>query len=132
MGNGAGHLGLTLAILKKRYSIHRFAPDSTIPELVLQSEFYTVSRTDEELSIVCESTIDLQAPNSEKDWRIIKIVGPLDFSLTGILAKISAVLEGVQVSIFALSTFNTDYVLVRNDDIEEAQKALLQAGYLFL
>ncbi len=62
MAKGAGHKGLTLAILDKRYSIHRFAPDSTIPELVLQSEFYTVSRTDEELSIVCESTIDLQAP----------------------------------------------------------------------
>ena len=132
MGNSEGHIVLTLAILKKRYSIHRFAPDSTIPEMVLQSEFYTVSRTDEELSIVCDSAIDLKAPRSEKDWRIIKIVGPLDFSLTGVLAEISAVLAGVQVPIFALSTFDTDYILIRNDHIEEAKKALLQAGYHFL
>ncbi|MDB4516287.1 ACT domain-containing protein [Crocinitomicaceae bacterium] len=123
---------LTLAILKKRYSIHRFAPHSTIPEMVFQSEFYTVSRTDEELSIVCDSAIDLKSAKSEKDWRIIKIVGPLDFSLTGILAEISAVLAGVQVPIFALSTFDTDYILIRNERMEEAKKTLLQAGYHFL
>lgn len=132
MNTSEGHMVLTLAILKKRYTIHRFAPDSTIPEMVFQSEFYTVSRTDEELSIVCDSAIDLKSSKSEKDWRIIKIVGPLDFSLTGILAEISAVLAGVQVPIFALSTFDTDYILIRNERMEEAKKTLLQAGYHFL
>ena len=125
-------MGLTLAILEKRYSIHRFTPDSPIPEMVFQSEFYTVSRTDEELSIVCDSALDLAASESQNDWRIIKVVGPLDFSLTGILAKISTVLAAAEVAIFALSTFDTDYILVKNDNLKEATKALLEAGYHFL
>ena len=73
MGTSEGHMVLTLAILKKRYTIHRFAPDSTIPEMVFQSEFYTLSRTDEELSIVCDSAIDLKSPKSEKDYRITSV-----------------------------------------------------------
>lgn len=123
---------LTLSILDGRYSIHRFAPDSPIPASAAQSRFFSISRTDEELSIVCESTIDLKAPQSENDWHIIGVVGPLDFSLTGILAGISAVLADVEVSIFALSTYDTDYILVRDDDLKEAKRALLQAGYQFL
>ena len=87
------NMGLRLAVLEKRYSIHRFSPESAIPERALQGEFYTVSRTEEELSIVCDSEIELEAMESQNNWRIIKIVGPLDFSLTGILAKISNMLD---------------------------------------
>ena len=125
-------MGLTLTILENRYSIHRFSPESPVPEKVFHCDFYTVSRTDEELSIVCDSAIGLEAPESEKDWRIIKVVGPLDFSLTGILAKISAALADAEVSIFALSTFDTDYILVKNDNLREARKALQAVGCQFL
>ena len=125
-------MGLRLAVLEKRYSIHRFTPDSAIPERALQGEFYTVSRTEEELSIVCDSEIELEAMESQNNWRIIKVVGPLDFSLTGILAKISTTLASAEISIFALSTFDTDYILVKNENLEKARRALLEAAYHFL
>ncbi|MGI9537695.1 MAG: ACT domain-containing protein [Desulfocapsaceae bacterium] len=123
---------LTLTVLEGSYGIHRFAPDAVVPDTIQESLFYSVTRTDEELSIVCDATIDLHAIQSETDWRVIKIVGPLNFSLTGILAAIAEVLAGVKISIFTLSTFDTDYILVRNDNLKKARKVLLEAGNQFL
>ncbi|NNF46526.1 MAG: ACT domain-containing protein [Desulfofustis sp.] len=120
---------LTLTTLKGSYSIHRFAPDATVPDTIQESRFYSVSRTDEELSIVCEATIDLYALQSETDWRILKIVGPLDFSLTGVLAAVSELLAGREISIFALSTFDTDYILVRESKLAEAKRVMTDAGH---
>ena len=88
--------------------------------------------SDEELSIVCEATIDLYALQSETDWRVLKIVGPLNFSLTGILAAIAELLAAAKISIFALSTFDTDYILVRDEDLEKAQEVLHHAGHRFI
>lgn len=123
---------LTLTVLEGSYGIHRFAPDAVVPDTIQESRFYSVTRTDEELSIVCEATIDLYALKSETDWRVIKIVGPLNFSLTGILAAIAKVLAGVKISIFALSTFDTDYILVRNDNLEKTREVLQLAGHRFI
>lgn len=120
---------LTLTTLKGSYSIHRFAPDAIVPDTIQESRFYSVSRTDEELSIVCEATIDLYALQSETDWRILKIVGPLDFSLTGVLAAVSELLAGREISIFALSTFDTDYILVRESKLAEAKRVMTDAGH---
>lgn len=123
---------LTLAVLEGSYSVHRFAPDAPVPETVEQSRFYSVSRTDEELSIVCEGRVDLAAPRSETDWRIIKIVGPLNFSLTGILATIAELLASARISIFALSTFDTDYILIRGENLGRAREVLEKAGHRFM
>jgi len=68
---------------------------------------------------------------SETGWSCIKVLGPLDFSLTGILADISAVLAKASVSIFAISTFDTDYVLVKSEKLPVARNALQKAGYTF-
>ncbi len=123
---------LTLAVLEGSYSVHRFAPDAPVPETVEQSRFYSVSRTDEELSIVCEARVDLAAPRSETEWRIIKIVGPLNFSLTGILAAIAELLASARISIFALSTFDTDYILIRSENLGRAREVLHKAGHRFM
>ena len=123
---------LTFTTLEEGYSIHRFVPDATIPDTIQQSQFYSVSRTDEELTIVCETNIDVNAPRSETDWRIIKIVGPLDFSLIGILAAVAEILAREKISIFALSTFDTDYILVRSEKLEKAKRVLKEAGHRFI
>ena len=123
---------LTLTILEGGYGIHRFAPDAVLPDAIQDSNFFSVTRTDEELSIVCEATIDLYALQSETDWRVLKIVGPLNFSLTGILAAIAELLAAAKISIFALSTFDTDYILVRDEDLEKAQEVLHHAGHRFI
>ena len=123
---------LTLTILEGGYGIHRFAPDAVVPDTIQESRFYSVCRSDEELSIVCEADIDVNALQSETGWRIIKIVGPLDFSLTGILASVAEQLAGEKIAIFALSTFDTDYILVREENIAQAKRALQEAGHRFI
>ena len=122
---------LKLKILEDQYSIHRFYPDAKIPEKLFKDSFYSISRTIEELSIVCSSKTELNSERVETGWSCIKILGPLDFSMTGILADISLVLAKVKISIFALSTFDTDYILIKSDRIEAAKTALQKAGYIF-
>ena len=107
-------------------------PDAIVPDTIHQSRFYSVSRSAEELSIVCESDIDVNALHSENDWRVMKIVGPLDFALTGILAAVAEVFARERIPIFALSTFDTDYILVRADNLAQANRVLEEAGHRFV
>ena len=122
---------LKLSILKNLFTIHRFPPNYEIPNQVYGSDFYSISKTEDELSIACSSAIQLNSEKSETDWACMKVEGPLDFSLTGILAKISAVLAKVGISIFAISTFDTDYILVKSKKLPFAKEALLKSGHTF-
>ena len=122
---------LNLNILEGSFSIHRLSPNDEIPNQIFQNQFYSITKTDEELSVVCASSIHLDSERPETDWSCIKILGPLDFSLTGILADISAVLAKAEISIFAISTFDTDYILIKSEKLQAAKKALEQAEYTF-
>ena len=96
----------------------------------LNADFYFIGRTDEELSLVCrpESTPE-NAAVREDGWRGFRIEETLDFSLIGILAPITAILAENKIGIFAVSTYNTDYVLVKEENYEKALAALSAAGY---
>ena len=122
---------LQLAILENDFTIHRFPLNQKVPNQVFESRFYSISKTEDELSIVCASTTRLNSEKSEKGWSCIRIVGILDFSLTGILAKISAILAEAEISIFAISTFDTDYILIKSKKLPSAKEALLAHGYTF-
>jgi hypothetical protein len=122
---------LKLTVLEDLFSVHRFPPDHDIPKQIYESQFYSISKTDSELSIVCSSSILLDSERSETDWSCIKVQGPLNFSLTGILADISDVLAKAKVSIFAISTFDTDYILVKSEKLSVANEALQKDGYTF-
>ena len=123
---------LTLKVIKQMLTIHRYAADSQIPVQVYDCEFYSITRTDEELSIVCSATVQIKGDSSSTDWLGFKVQGPLDFSLTGILAELSAVLAQASISIFAISTYDTDYILVKADKMQAATRVLEDAGYLIL
>ena len=99
-------------------------------DIPLESEFYFVGRTDEELSLVCR-TEDCPAETLERDdgWRGFRIAGVLDFSLIGILSKLSGILAAHRIGIFAVSTFNTDYILVKEGNFERALSVLAAEGY---
>lgn len=101
-----------------------------IAALDLTRDFYFIGKTDEELSLVCK-TEDVPAPTltRDDDWRGFRIVGILDFSLIGILSKIAGVLADNGIGIFAVSTYNTDYILVKKDNFEGALAVLATAGY---
>ena len=122
---------LNLSILDEQFTVHRFKPSTKIPEQVFVGDFFSISRTQDELSIVCSSQLQLASDQAETDWSCIKFLGVLDFSLTGVLAKISGVLAEAKISIFALSTFDTDYILVKTEKLEAAKKVLEKAGYSF-
>jgi hypothetical protein len=120
---------LTMRLLRGKYGVCRLDKTDLIPEWAQNSDFSSITRTLDELSIVC---IEESIPNyikHEKDWRILKIEGPLDFSLIGILASISTILAQKGISIFAISTYDTDYILVKNKDINSAIVALADEGY---
>jgi len=123
---------LTLQILEGQFTIHRLPASSEIPSQVWTSDFLTVSRTDDEVSIVCRADIPLLAEKSVDGWSCFQVLGPLDFSLTGVLAGLAACLAEAGVSIFAISTYDTDYVLVKSDRLETAKGALESAGYLIV
>ena len=101
-----------------------------IKEIDLNTEFYLIGRTDEEISLVCK-TEDTPAATTERDdgWRGFRIEGVLDFSLIGILSKLSGILAENKIGIFAVSTFNTDYILVKGENFERAMTVLADAGY---
>ena len=101
-----------------------------IKEIDLNAEFYFIGRTDEEISLVCK-TEDTPAATTERDdgWRGFRIEGVLDFSLIGILSKLSGILAENSIGIFAVSTFNTDYILVKGENFERAMTVLADAGY---
>jgi len=122
---------LNLSVVNGCFTIHRFSSDAEFPMEILQEPFYSISRTEDELSIVCESSLILKTENYETGWSCIKVLGPLDFSLTGILADISKVLANKKISIFALSTFDTDYILVKKEQLKNAKQALQNAEYKF-
>ena len=122
---------LVLSVLIETFTIHKLSPDASIPEEILKSNYYSVSKTENELSLVCSEMIEVQSLQSSKGWKCIKVADQLDFNLTGILAGISDILAKENISIFAISTFDTDYILVRTQDLSSARTTLRQAGYKF-
>lgn len=121
---------LTLELLKENYSVCRLETNEPVPTWSQKGNFYSITKTKDELSIVCETQyVSQDVKVVESGWRIFKILGPLDFSLIGILSKISALMAEYKISIFALSTYDTDYIMVKEDKVEEAVKALKEAGY---
>lgn len=102
----------------------------SVQDIDLNGPFYFIGKTDEELSLVCP-TRDTPARTTEREdgWRGFRIQGVLDFSLVGILSKLSGLLAGEQIGIFAVSTYNTDYILVKEEQFARALDVLRQAGY---
>ncbi len=123
--------GLRLVVVPGLYAVVRLGADENVPSWPTGARFSSVTRTADELSIVCE---DASVPNTVQrngGWRIVKVQGPLDFSLTGILASLAAPLADAKISIFTVSTFETDYLLVKDADLEGAVKVLTRAGHGF-
>ncbi|MEJ2429227.1 MAG: ACT domain-containing protein [Deltaproteobacteria bacterium] len=122
---------LTLSLLPENYSICRLGPEADIPPWALAGNFYSLTRTKEELSLVCSEEFVPEGVQCEKGWRCILVSGPLDFSLTGILASLTNSLAEAGISVLAISTFDTDYFLVKADNLKRAVLKLEEAGHRF-
>jgi len=122
---------IVLSILEGTYIIHKLDQSTNLPEELIECEFYSLSNSQEELSLVCPEQILIQSENSSPNWKCLKVAGPLDLHLTGILAGLSNTLAKAKISIFAISTFETDYVLIQKQVLETAKSALISQGYQF-
>ena len=120
-----------LEVLNDRLAICRKDKDEPLPKWAKAApgEFFSVTRTRDELSIIIANARAPREAKCERDWRLLMVKGPLDFNLVGIIAGLSGTLAEAGVSIFALSTYDTDYVLVKQPDLDRALAALRQAGY---
>ena len=99
----------------------------------LGKDFFFIGKTDEELSLVCRTEdVPAGALAREDGWRGFRVQGVLDFSLTGILSRLSGILAARQIGIFAVSTYNTDYILVKEENLGRAVEALSSEGYRFV
>jgi hypothetical protein len=125
---------MNLTILDTTFSVIKLPKTEEIPSWASKGELFSITRTIEELSIVCASSNvpDNILKDVEHDWKCIKVEGILDFGLTGILSSLANPLADNNISIFAISTFNTDYLLVKLHSIEKAKSVLENARHTFI
>jgi hypothetical protein len=119
----------TLSVLDATFTIHSLSEEQSIPASVLSSDFYFIGKTYGELSLVVKQDIVIQSLESDYDWRVLEVLGPLNLSMVGIMAVISAILAAAKISIFVVSTFETDYFLVKSDSLAKTVAALKKARY---
>jgi hypothetical protein len=120
---------LTLLLLPDTFAICRLEPAEPIPAWAVSEHFFSVTRSDEELSVVCREEAVPAGVRCVKGWRCLCVAGTLDLALVGVLASLSAPLADAGVGLFAVSTFDTDYLLIRNTDVARALAAFQEAGH---
>ena len=121
--------GLDLTVLPDALAVCRLPAGAEAPAWLVGETFASFTRAPDETSIVCRAAVVPEGVRVEAGWRALRVAGPLDFALTGILASLLVPLAAARVAVFALSTFDTDYLLVRDTALGDAVAALVGAGH---
>lgn len=121
---------LRIIVLDGEFALSRLNADDELPSWILFSSLYSVTKTTDELSVVCESKYVPENIKCEKGWRLLKIAAMLDLSLTGITAKFSTALANAGVNLCVIATYDTDYIMVKEEKLETAKTALGNAGFM--
>ena len=122
---------LKFAVVEGQFTIHRLKLGTAFPKGITASPFFSISGSEDELSIVAPDAVWMESETSDPGWDCIKIVSPLGLNETGILAGISSALAKAKISIFAVSTFDTDYILVKQENLKKAIDTLSAQGHKF-
>ncbi len=120
---------LCLTVLSDEFSVWRLAADAPLPSIE-PNRFLSMTRTDDELSVVSPSMDVPTGATVETGWRCLRVEGPLPFEMTGVLAALSAPLAEAEIPIFVVSTYDTDYLLVKATDLEKTCTTLRDEGHL--
>jgi len=123
--------GLKLKILNDEYAMHQLPPDGKFPKDVFKADFYSVTRTDDELSIIAPAKIPIKSNKVETDYSCMQLIGEFEVSITGVWASITTTLADAGISVLAVTTYNTDYFLVKTSQLKKAVAAFKKNGYLF-
>jgi len=118
-----------LSLLPETMAISRLPKDAPLPPWALIGSFFSVTRTAEELSVVCPQINVPEGITRDEGWRVLKVEGPLDLSTAGILVKLITPLAKEGISVFAVSSYNTDYLLVKERHLEKAMQILSRDGH---
>jgi hypothetical protein len=119
----------TLVLLKDVYAVCRLDADAPFPDWLAGSPFVSVTRSADELSVVCRQDAVPEGVRREQGWRCLRVAGTLDFALVGVLAALLVPLEEAGISVFAVSSFDTDWLLVKEEELARATAALAAAGH---
>ena len=121
---------LQLLLLDDHLAVCKLEPEAEVPTWAVRGAFFSITRTHDELSVVCpEASVPVNV-RAEKGWRCFRVAGAMDFSLVGVLASLTAPLAEAKLGIFAVSTFDTDYLLVKEQDMGRAIEALREYGHV--
>ena len=120
---------LDLILLGARFAVCRLDAADPIPPWAVRGDFCSITRTADELSVVCPEAAVPDGVQAERGWRVLRVVGTLDFTLVGILTSLTGPLAQAGISLCAISTFGTDYLLLREPDLGRATEALVAAGH---
>ncbi len=121
-----------IEILDHDYSIHRLALTAAVTMPPLADSLFSVVIDSTEMTVICRTATNLPSQHKDAGWRVLRLVGPLELSLVGILAHLANALAAAGLCLFVVSSFATDYILVRQDDLDRAQAALVASGYRFV
>ncbi len=120
---------LTLEFLEGAFAVSRMEPDAAVPDWAATARWFSISRTADELSVVCPVESVPAGVTAVSPWAMFRVAGALDFDEIGVLAGLSRALADADISVFVVSTFDTDYVLVRESDAANARTCLKLAGH---
>jgi hypothetical protein len=120
--------GQRFRVLPGIHAVCRLEPHSTVPAWAAGS-FVSITRTEDELSIICPADGVPAGVEADRAWRVLKILGPFSFATTGVLASLAAPLATAGISVLAIATFDTDYLLVKSETLDDAITALVMAGH---
>ena len=120
---------LKLSLLQETCAICRLAPGSPIPSWVQSGDYWSITRTPEELSVVVPEAHVPQGVTASRGWRALRFAGPLPLDQTGILSSVTSPLAAAHISVFVIATFDTDYVLIPEAQQRDAFVALERAGH---
>ena len=119
---------LSMHRLAGTFAVHRLPPDSALPAGLFDEPFVAVVRSEAELSVCCRSDVTLRDGRREDGWVCLAVDGPLDFTLTGIVSAITRPLAGAGITVFVMSSFDTDYVMVKQAHLARTAEVLEGAG----
>ncbi len=122
---------LTLIVVDGTFAVCRLEPGTPIPPWATAGPFFSITRTADEVSIVCRQDAVPEGVVCEQGWRCLRVAGTIPFSVVGILASLTAPLAEAGISVFAVSTFDTDYLLVKAEDLDRAVDILRRQSHTF-
>jgi hypothetical protein len=119
---------MRLHLLPGRYAVARLDPGQTLPSWP-SGAFVSITRTSGELSIICDEAVVPRDVRAERGWRCMSVEGPIPFEVTGVAASITTPLAAARISVFLIATYDTDYLLVKEEHLERARQALRRAEH---